>query len=268
MKSLALGLAIALLGASAPAQVHRDVEYGAKPLVVDGPATLVCLIDLKPGEVIAPKIVGADLLLFDPQLLVSGDQPHFTLRPDAPGRHANFILASSGRHPHLYVIIATSTKSTLPMMRVSYRYDAEDRYDRRAEENARRIAVQHAQAHATPVRLTQLQQMDAACAGNHDAYKTLDRGEFAPERVCHNTTETFVELPGSATALPDIPVLMEVDPTAGDTVADVHPEAVTDAGGTVHEVYRVMDVAKAYVLISGKKRIRIQWVPPVAEASK
>ena len=264
MKAAAIGLAVALLGAGSTANVHRTVEYDSNtPLVIECPATLICSIDLEPGETVTPKIVGGSLQLFDPQILYAGSQPHFMLHPDAPGRRGNFFLATTGLHPHLYEIMAVSTKADLPMMRVSFRYDAEDRHEHIVAATAARVRAQRqlAQARTLPtpaplaVALDQRQMMDAACAANHEVYQR-DRGAFSPARVCHTDHETYIELPPSATARPDIPVVMELT-QEGDRVADSH----YDDG-----VYRVMDVADQYVLIQGKTRIRIVRAVPETAA--
>jgi type IV secretory pathway VirB9-like protein len=181
------------------------------------------------------------------------------LHPDAPGRRGNFYLATTGPHPHLYQIMAVSTSADLPMMRVSFRYDGEDRYDARlaamaaARERAKERAQIARQQQQRPPP-TPLQAMDAACAANHDVYQR-DRGEFSPSRVCHTDRETYIELPRSPTMRPDIPVLMELT-REGDGIAPSHYDTDRDPQGLFVGIYHVTDVAN-YVLIEGKTRVRI-----------
>lgn len=270
MKILALGLVFMLLGAGSLSSVHRIVEYSDAPVVIECPATLLCRIDLKPGEYVDPKLLGSELKLFDPQVLYSGSAPHITLRPDAPGRRANFMFTAAGRHPHTYWLMVSSTSTDLPMMRVTYRYDGEDQYDRQQEEQRQaRAAQSRPRPHVSPPPPTIAQVMDVACSANHDAYGITPlprpgshRGDddilraIHPARVCHTASQTFIQLAATGTERADIPVLMEVT-SDGERVVNKY----------YHDgIYRVDDVAREYALIQGKTRVKIQWQPETTAA--
>jgi hypothetical protein len=261
VRAAALGLAaLALLGAASPtASEHRYVEYNeGTPLVIECPARLVCFVDLKPGERVAPELVGSQVQLWDPHVLYSGATPHLTLRPDAPGRRADFVLASDGPHPHLYSIVAVSTPVDWPMMRVTLRYTAEERHDARV-----RALAEARRPKPTPAP-TIAQEMDAACAANHDVYGIdplppdgRHRGDddtvraIHPSRVCHSTAQTFIQLPPTSTSRADLPVVIEAASDGERAVTAPFRDGI----------FRVSDVAHEYVLVQGKTRVRVQWQP-------
>lgn len=267
MKAAAVGLGIALLGAASPtASVHRFVEYNdGPPLVIECPARLVCFVDLKAGERVSPELVGSQVQLWDPHVLYSGSTPHLTLRPDAPGRRADFVLASDGPHPHLYSIIALSTPIDGPMVRVTYRYTAEGRHDARM----RQLAEQRRPKPTPPPTIAQ--EMDAACGANHDVYgidplppEGRHRSDddtvraIHPARVCHSASQTFIQLPSSTTSRPDLPIVLEVSPE-GERVATAPYQ---------DGIFRVNDVAHEYLIVQGKTRVRVQWQPEKATAQR
>jgi hypothetical protein len=259
MKAAAIGLAVALLGASPSplSGVHRDVQFSSAPLVIECPATMICLIDLKPGERVT-SLDHAQLQLWSPQVQYSGGAPHLVMRPDAPNRRANFSVTTDGKHPHLYWVMAISTAATDPMMRVTYHYDAENRHDAVME-------LRKPRPTPTPSLGNVLeQQMTAACAANHDAYGITPlppadshRGDDDtlranhPADVCHTESATFIRLSSTSAKRADLPVLVEETSDGDRSITPQYADGI----------YRATDVAGEYALVQGRTRVRIQWQP-------
>lgn len=264
-KSAALAVLLAaMIATSAHAEtLTRTIQYNAnsQPTIYCA-AAMLCEIRFADGEKIT-RAWNPQAQIWSPDGGEVNGRPIVTLKPEAAGFRANFVILTTRREYHIMLVSYDATKQQMRPLYTQFAYDDESRLN--ARRHAREAALAP-KAVVTPPPLTIAQQMDAACAKmpadeqyGTDVQPAELRPYGVPERhsrsVCHTLDATYIQMPLGGPNPTNVPSLVEDDPAGGTRVVNYTYEPQS-------RIFRVDDVATEYALVvtNGRResRMRIQ----------
>jgi hypothetical protein len=260
--ALAAVLAATLASSARAETLTRTIQYhaDAQPTIYCA-AALLCEIRFADGEKIT-RAWNPQAQIWSPDGGEVNGRPIVTLKPEAAGFHANFVILTTRREYHIMLVSYDATKQRMRPLYTQFAYDDEARLN--ARRRAREVALAPKPV-VTPPPLTIAQQMDAACAKmpvgeqyGTDVQPAELRPYGVPERhsrsVCHTLDATYIQMPLGGPNPTNVPSLVEDDPGGTRVINYTYdPES---------RIYRVDDVATEYALVvtNGRResRMRIQ----------
>ena len=259
---LAAVLAATIASSARADTLTRTIQYhaNAQPTIYCA-AALLCEIRLANGEKIT-RAWNPQAQIWSPDGGEVNGRPIVTLKPEAAGFHANFVILTTRREYHIMLVSYDGTKQPMRPLYTQFAYDDESRQN--ARHRAREIAMAPKPV-VTPPPLTIAQQMDAACAKmpageqyGTDVQPAELRPYGVPERrsrsVCHTLDATYIQMPLGGPNPTNVPSLVEDDP-GGTRVVNYTYEPQS-------RIFRVDDVATEYALVvtngRSESRMRIQ----------